>query len=222
MDVYTATDLNNKILFSDNHLLAVNKPGGMLTQSSGLNTFNLEDWAREWVRLEKKKSGSIYLHAVHRLDRKVSGVVLFARTSKALGRLNTSIKKNECQKIYHAWVEGVPKKQVATLQNYIIHGCHRAEIVTQDNHQSKLATLHYKFIRSEDKYSLLQIELVSGRYHQIRAQLAALGHPIKGDVKYGANTGGNTISLHHKRLIIQHPVRLNLITIEAPLVSGMK
>tara|TARA_B100001564_G_C20575046_1_gene640232 strand:- start:167 stop:835 length:669 start_codon:yes stop_codon:yes gene_type:complete len=222
MDDYIPTDLDNRILFSDNHLLAVNKPGGILTQSSGKNAFNLEDWSREWVRKEKKKSGAIYLHAVHRLDRQVSGVVLFARTSKALSRLNTSIKKNNCKKIYHAWVEGVPSQREATLRNYLIHGHHRAEIVMKDTNQSKLAILHYKLLQSENKYSLLRIELVSGRYHQIRAQLGALGHPIKGDSKYGANTSHNTIGLHHKKLIIQHPVRQNVVTIKAPLTSLAK
>ena len=222
MDGYVVTDLDNRILFSDNHLLAVNKPGGILTQCSGTKSSNLEDWSREWVRKEKKKSGAIYLHAVHRLDRQVSGVVLFARTSKALSRLNTSIKNNKCKKIYHAWVEGVPLKKEATLRDYLIHGHHRSEIVMKDTHQSKLAILHYKLLRSENNYSLLRIELVSGRYHQIRAQLGALGHPIKGDSKYGANTCSNIISLHHKKLVIQHPVKLNVVTIEAPLTSLTK
>jgi 23S rRNA pseudouridine1911/1915/1917 synthase len=222
MQQHRPTNLSDQILYADNHLLAINKPGGMLTQASGQHEFNLEDWAREWVQIEKKKTGAAFLHAVHRLDRPVSGVVLFARTSKALRRLNESIRNARSGKIYHAWVEGVPEHQTGTCSDYLIHANHRAEFSTERTPDAKKAVLHYRVLKSTSDQALLEVELITGRYHQIRVQLSGLGCPIKGDSRYGAKKGANTIGLHHKQLIIEHPIQHEELSINAPLPVEMR
>ena len=221
MQQYCAEELSNHILYADNHVLAINKPGGMLTQASGQLELNVEDWAREWIRVEKNKPGAVFLHAVHRLDRAVSGVVLFARTSKALSRLNQAMREGRSAKIYHAWVEGIPKQDKGICINYISHGDYRAALTTDKDPNAKKAILHYTVLRSKADQALLEIELITGRYHQIRVQLSALGCPIKGDSKYGAQQSSTTIGLHHKQLTIEHPVKREPLRIAAPLPAEM-
>ena len=154
---------------------------------------------------------------MHRLDRAVSGVVLFARTSKALSRLNQAMREGRSAKIYHAWVEGIPKQDKGTCINYILHGDYRAALTTDKDPNAKKAILHYTVLRSKADQALLEIELITGRYHQIRVQLSALGCPIKGDSKYGAQQSSTTIGLHHKQLTIEHPVKREPLRIAAPL-----
>lgn len=213
---YIAEELEPLILFADNHLLAVNKPAGMLCQDSGTGKRNLEDWAREWVRVDKAKPGSVFLNAVHRIDRSVSGVVLFARTSKALARLNEDIRKRNCRKVYHALVEGVPPKPDDQLVHWLTHEHQRAEISCEGAAGAQRAVLSYKVLKKIDRFSLLEVDLETGRYHQIRAQLSAIGCPIAGDEKYGASVANQEIALHHQRLEIQHPTRKEPLKIEAP------
>ncbi|NLX24461.1 MAG: RluA family pseudouridine synthase [Lentisphaerae bacterium] len=213
---YIAEELEPLILFADNHLLAVNKPAGMLCQDSGTGKRNLEDWAREWVRVDKGKPGSVFLNAVHRIDRSVSGVVLFARTSKALARLNEDIRKRACRKIYYALVEGTPPKPSDQLNHWLTHEHHRAEISREGAVGAQRAVLSYKLLKKTDRFSLLEVDLETGRYHQIRAQLSAIGCPIAGDEKYGASVANQEIALHHRRLELQHPTRKELLQIEAP------
>lgn len=219
---YNAKDLDPLILFADNHLLAVNKPAGLLTQDSGTGRRNLEDWAREWVRMDKQKEGNVFLNAVHRIDRAVSGVVLFARTSKALSRLNEDIRGRRCRKIYHALVEGTPPGPEAELVHWLTHEHHRAEVCREKDKGAQRAVLYFHTVKCMESLTLLEIRLETGRYHQIRAQLAAIGCPVAGDVKYGAGTGsGETdIALHHVRLEITHPVRREPISFEAPYPAG--
>ena len=216
--VYIAAELVPLILFADNHLLAVNKPAGMLSQDSGTGLRNLEDWAREWVRVDKGKSGNVFLNAVHRIDRPVSGVVLFARTSKALSRLNEDVRKRNCKKIYHAFVEGNPPKPADKLVHWLAHEHHRAELSKEGAAGAQRAVLSYKTLKTFDGKTLLEIDLETGRYHQIRAQLSAIGCPIVGDEKYGAQRAGKkgTISLHHQRLEIVHPTLKERVVVEAP------
>lgn len=220
---YVATDLNALILFADNHLLAVNKPAGLLTQDSGTGLRNLEDWAREWVRVEKNKPGSVFLNAVHRIDRAVSGVVLFARTSKALTRLNEDIRKRNCQKIYHAWVEGSPQEEAAELIHGLKHEHQRGQIVRADSPEAQKAILRYRLLGRKDGRALLEVDLETGRYHQIRAQLSAIGCPIAGDDRYGAQTTSpdGSIALHHARLKITHPTTKEPLEILAPYPDGI-
>ncbi len=206
------------VLYADNHLLAVNKPAGLLSQDSGTGLRNLEDWAREWVRVDKGKPGKVFLNAVHRIDRAVSGVVLFARTSKALSRLNEDIRKRNCKKIYHVLVEGALPRSTDKLVHWLSHEHQRTEVCQEGNPSAKRAVLSYQAVKQIGDLTLLEVDLETGRYHQIRAQLAAIGCPIAGDEKYGATleskNGG--IALHHRRLEIIHPTLKKPVIIEAP------
>ncbi len=215
---YRASELEPLILFADNHLLAVNKPAGLLSQDSGTGLRNLEDWAREWVRVDKAKSGAVFLNAVHRIDRTVSGVVLFARTSKALARLNADIRSRNCKKIYHALVEGKPPKPEDKLVHWLSHEHHRAEMCREGDTGAQRAVLSYRTLKQVENLILLEIDLETGRYHQIRAQLAAIGCPIAGDEKYGANqkSPNGEIALHHRQLEITHPTLKTPVIVEAP------
>ena len=216
--IYSAEELDPLILFADNHLLAVNKPAGMLTQDSGTGLRNMEDWAREWVRIYKNKTGNVFLNAVHRIDKAVSGIVLFARTSKALARLNEDIRKRDCKKTYHVLVEGEPGNPAAELIHWLTHEQHRAEVCKESDKGAQRAVLRYRTLRQLDNLTLLEVDLETGRYHQIRAQLAAVGCPIAGDGKYGAvrSTREKEIALHHVRLEITHPTTREPVVITAP------
>ncbi len=221
MSDYRAWELDPLVLFADNHLLAVNKPAGLLSQDSGTGLGNLEDWAREWVRVEKGKPGAVFLNAVHRIDRAVSGIVLFARTSKALARLNEDIRTRRCLKRYHALVEGSPEQAGAELVDWLSHDHHMAQVCRPSDPGAQRAVLRYQVIRQVRGLALLAIDLETGRYHQIRAQLAARGMPIAGDGKYGAvrNDEAGSIALHHRRLEVVHPTLKETVCIEAPYPS---
>lgn len=220
--MYSAKELEPLILYADNHLLAVNKPAGLLTQDSGTGQRNLEDWAREWVRADKNKPGKVFLNAVHRIDRSVSGVVLFARTGKALTRLNEEIRNRSCTKIYHALVDGAPPQPSGRLEHWLAHGDHCAEVRPQGAAGAQRAVLEYHTLGSAGKSSRLEIVLETGRYHQIRAQLAAVGCPIAGDTRYGAASAAEdgSIALHHAQLGITHPTTREALVIRAPYPSG--
>lgn len=215
---YNASELDPLILFADNHLLAVNKPAGMLSQDSGTGLRNLEDWAREWVRVDKGKPGAVFLNAVHRIDKAVSGVVLFARTSKALTRLNEDIRKRNCRKIYHVLVEGSPARPSDQLIHWLSHENHRAEVRREGDKGAQRAVLSYRTLPMVEKFQYLEIDLETGRYHQIRAQLSAIGCPIAGDEKYGAKQKAKdgAIALHHRQLEVVHPTKKEPVIIEAP------
>ena len=215
---YRAEELTPLILHADNHLLAVNKPAGWLTQDSGTGLRNMEDWAREWVRVDKGKTGNVFLNAAHRIDKAVSGAVLFARTSKALGRLNEEIRNRNCKKTYHALVEGAPERPAAELIHWLAHEHHRAVVCREGARGAQRAVLRYRTLGKTGDLSLLEIDLETGRYHQIRAQLAAIGCPIAGDGKYGAKlvSEKNGIALHHARLEVAHPTTREKVVIRAP------
>ena len=220
--IYSAEEFGRLILYADNHLLAVNKPAALLSQDSGTGLPNLEDWAREWVRVDMNKPGAVFLNAVHRIDRAVSGVVLFARTSKALSRLNEEIRKRECRKLYHALVEGAPSGPAGTLIHWLAHEQHRAEICNEGDRGAQQALLRYRTLKKINGLTLLEVDLITGRYHQIRAQLAAAGCPIAGDQKYGAQlqAENGVIALHHHQLEVIHPTLKEPVVIEAPYPSG--
>jgi 23S rRNA pseudouridine1911/1915/1917 synthase len=206
------------ILHEDNHILAVNKPAGLLTQAYGSPRENLEDLARLWIKIEKKKPGDVFLHVVGRLDKAVSGVVLFARTGKALSRLNAAVRRKQVLRVYHAVVAGTPKPRSGVLRNWTRHGSHRAEIAGAGQEGAKEAVLEYRFVREAKGRSLLEVRLHTGRYHQIRIQLASAGVPILGDGKYGGLRGdlpGHAIGLHHIVTEFEHPVRKEPVRIEA-------
>ena len=185
-----------EVLYCDNHLLVAAKPCGMLTQPDSSITESLETFAKSWVQREYQKTGAVFLHCIHRLDRVVSGLVLFARTSKALSRLNEQSRNQEIQKIYVAEVEGVLAKKEGKLDHYLIHGDFRAIVAKKEDQGTKHARLYYRTRGKQKPYTtLVEIELETGRYHQIRAQFGAIGHPIWGDVRYGSkNDSGNSDS----------------------------
>jgi 23S rRNA pseudouridine1911/1915/1917 synthase len=196
---------NAEIIFSDNHLLVASKPAGWLTQPDGSDTPSLEEFAKEWVKKEYNKPGNVYLHAIHRLDKPVCGLVLFARTSKALSRLNELSRDQEIQRIYTAEVEGILPEKEGRLDHYLIHGEHKALIGNEKT--GKHARLTYVVTHFGERNTQVSIELETGRYHQIRAQFGAIGHPIVGDKKYGAKSGdGESIRLACSKLSFKHPV----------------
>jgi len=202
------------VLFEDNHLLAVNKPAGLATQPSENNEVNLEDVAKSFLKTRDHKPGNVYLHPLHRLDKPTSGIVLFAKTSKALSRLQEAMRKHEIKKTYWTIVEGrvVPKEK--TLIHNLLHESHRAVVAKS----GKEARLHYKVLEEKKNYTVVEIELHTGRYHQIRAQFSAIGHPVVGDKKYGAKSSlaKDTIALHHMRLSFTHPVTKEEIVVNCP------
>lgn len=207
------------ILYSDNHLLAIAKPAGMLTQDSGSGEQNLEDLARQWVAKEKNKPGNVFLHAVHRIDRDVSGVVLFARTGKALSRMNSQMRQRSGKKRYWAIVEGILPEREGSLTHWLIHGNHQADVSKAEDPGAKECLLTYKTRSSNAGLTLVEITLITGYYHQIRAQFAAEGHPIVGDKKYQAKNPlpPHQIALHHRELTILHPTLLTPISFRAPI-----
>ena len=206
-----------EIVFCDNHVLIAAKPAGMLTQPSDSNDSNLESFAKNWVKKEYSKSGAVFLHCVHRLDRSVSGLVLFARTSKALSRLNEQMRNMEIQRVYMAEVEGIlPKGKEGKLDHYLIHGDHKALVSKEGALGAKHARLTFQVIQAKSHSTLVQIELETGRYHQIRAQFSAIDHPIVGDKRYGSKAdGGGEIRLHCFKIAFQHPVTKELLNFES-------
>jgi 23S rRNA pseudouridine1911/1915/1917 synthase len=210
--------MNLDVLYHDNHLLAVNKPAGLLTQPSGTDKDNLEDRSKVWIKETKNKPGNVFLHAVHRLDQVVSGIVLFACTDKALSRLNADMRAHRFEKIYHAVVSGALPQREGSLRHFLVHDDYHAKIAGEGDPSARECLLDYKVLTQSGNQSLLEIRLHTGRYHQIRAQLAGIGCPILGDEKYGSKIRlpGGAIALHHARLNVIHPVSKANLIIEAP------
>ncbi len=207
-------------MFEDNHLIAVNKRPGDLVQGDKTGDKSLAEVVKSYIAEKYDKPGAVYLGVVHRLDRPTSGVVLFARTSKALSRLNKLFKERDTQKTYWAVVKNTPPTSEAQLIHYLKRNPRQNKSYAHDKevNDSKKAILSYRIYKELDRYYLLEIELHTGRHHQIRAQFAAIGCPIKGDLKYGfdrSNKDGS-IHLHARSLALIHPVRKEAITIVAP------
>jgi 23S rRNA pseudouridine1911/1915/1917 synthase len=215
MDSYS----NLEILYIDNHVLAVNKPAGLLTQPTHLSELSLEVIGKEWIKKTYQKSGNVFLEAVHRIDKPVSGVVVFARTSKGLSRLTKAIRERQCEKRYWALVEDSLPLPNGVFEDYLAHDEYRARITSESELGSKLARMHYNVIESRRGLLVLEILLETGRYHQIRIQLASRGCPIVGDQKYGSKRihFPGMIALHHHQLSILHPVKEETLVITAPL-----
>ena len=197
------------ILYIDNHLLFLDKPAGLLTQPSGTERDSLETQAKAWIKQEFNKPGAVFLEAAHRIDSVACGVVLFARTSKALSRLSSAIRAGKCQKEYRILVEGALPSNEGELRHWLRHDSHFAQVTKPNAPEAKLATLQYKLLKKRhDGLNLVQVILGTGRYHQIRAQFAAIGCPLAGDQKYGSSIHWNSdgIALQHYSLTIEHPV----------------
>lgn len=208
------------ILYEDNHIIVVNKKAGELVQPDPTGEPAMEQAIKEYIRVKYNKPGDAFLGVVHRIDRPVSGAVLFAKTSKALVRLNEQLKERGFQKIYWAIVEQKPAVECATLTHHIVRNAKTNKSVALDkpSKDSKEAIMKYRVAGSSDRYYLLEIELLTGRHHQIRAQLAAIGCMIKGDLKYGAKRSNpdGSISLHSRKLSFEHPVSHQQIAVIAP------
>ena len=208
------------VLYEDNHIIAVNKTCNEIVQGDKTGDIPLSEIVKAYIKEKYNKPGEVFLGVTHRLDRPTSGVVLFARTSKALTRLNTMFKSHEqIRKTYWAIVQGAPKIPEARLENYLVRNeaQNKSYIAKPGAKEAKLAVLSYKTLVRGDNYTLLEINLETGRHHQIRCQLAALGCPVKGDLKYGAkrsNPDGG-ICLHARRIEFIHPVSKQEICITA-------
>lgn len=211
---------NVDVLYEDNHVIGINKRVGDIVQGDKTGDVPLSEHLKAYLKKKYNKPGEAYLGVVHRLDRPTTGVVLFAKTSKALSRLNAMFAdKAQVQKTYWALVDAMPPATEGTLTHWLVRNEKQNKSVAHNKEvqQSKKAVLHYKLLKSFDHYHLLEIDLITGRHHQIRAQLAAIGLHIKGDLKYGAkrsNPDGG-ICLHAYKLIFEHPVKKEVITIEA-------
>ena len=208
------------ILYEDNHIIIVNKSSGEIVQGDKTGDTPLVETVRAYIKEKYNKPGNVFCGLTHRLDRPVSGVVIFAKTSKALERINNMLKNHEIKKTYWAIVKNHPKQSEGTLVNYLVRNekQNKSYAYTTEKPNSKRAELNYKVIGKSDNYTLLEVNLITGRHHQIRCQLAAMGCPIKGDLKYGfdrSNRDGS-ISLHARRVEFTHPVSKELILVEAP------
>ena len=208
-----------KVIYEDNHLIIVNKTSGEIVQGDKTGDKPLSEILKEYVKAKYEKPGEVFLGVIHRLDRPVSGIVMFARTSKALARMNTLISSREIKKTYWAIVKGVPAEPEGHLINYLWkNDTQNKSYIVPETHKGALrAELEYKLIAKSKDYSLLEVNLMTGRHHQIRVQLSAIGLTIKGDLKYGyprSNPDGS-ISLHARKIEFIHPIKLTPMVITA-------
>jgi 23S rRNA pseudouridine1911/1915/1917 synthase len=220
-----STKENLEVLFEDNHIIIVNKKAGDITQGDKTGDKPLSDVVKEYVKEKYNKPGNVFIGTVHRLDRPTSGIVIFARTSKALERLNKMLRDKTINKTYWAIVKNAPKKDNDTLINFLKKDTkkNKSFVYKKEISGSKEATLHYKTIKKLDNYFLLEINLETGRHHQIRTQLSFIGSPIKGDLKYGFNRSNKdgSISLHARKIEFIHPVSKENISILAPTPTDL-
>ncbi len=213
-----------EILYEDNHIIAVNKRSSDLSQGDRSGDTSLDGEVKKYIAKKYNKPGDVFLGVVHRLDRPVSGVILYARTSKALSRLNEMFRTSEVKKVYLAIVKNRPPEDTGTISHYLKKNEKQNKTYVYDTEVkgSKKASLTYRVAGRSDRYYLLEVILHSGRHHQIRAQLADIGCPVKGDLKYGfsrSNEDGG-ISLMARRLEFIHPVKKEKIIITAPFPEG--
>ena len=210
-----------QVLYEDNHIIIVYKQSGEIVQGDKTGDKPLSETIKEWIKEKYAKPGNVFLGVVHRLDRPVSGIVVFAKTSKALSRLNNMFRNGEVRKTYWAMVQTAPNMPEATLTNWLVRNekQNKSYVYKNEMPNAKQAILKYKTIGQTEHYTLLEVNLLTGRHHQIRCQLAAMGCPIKGDLKYGArrsNPDGSISLLSHKVEFI-HPVSKQKIVVVSPL-----
>ena len=205
------TDRPLEILFDDNHCLAVVKPAGALMVGDETGDETLLDQAKDWIREKYNKPGNVFLGVVHRLDRPVSGVALYARTSKSASRLADQFRRGAVEKVYRAWVDGSPPNGTHTLTDWLLKNrdTNTTRIVEEGVSGAKLSTLEFRVVSRDADRSLVEIYPKTGRSHQIRVQLSSYGWPILGDVKYRGPKANNpsAIALHARSLVVQHPTQ---------------
>ncbi len=207
-----------EVLYEDNHLIAVNKKSGDIVQGDKTGDTPLSDFVKEYIKKKYNKPGEVFLGTIHRLDRPTSGIVLYARTSKALIRMNEQFREKKVQKTYWAVVENLPPNTIDTLDNYLRKNQKQNKSYVTKNKGGKHAILDYKLLKKLENFYLLEIRPQTGRHHQIRVQLANIGCIIKGDLKYGAKRSNKDASIHllAQKLEFIHPVKKEPITIVAP------
>ena len=212
---------NLQVLYEDNHLIVINKRPGDIVQGDKTGDTPLSEVVKEYLKDKYNKPGNVYLGVVHRIDRPTSGIVLFAKTSKALPRLNQLFKERNANKTYWALVKNMPPKEEDTLTHYLKRNPkqNKSYAHSKEVPESKMAILDYKIIQKLDNYFLLEVVLHTGRHHQIRSQLSTIGCPIKGDLKYGFDRSNKdaSISLHARKLSFSHPVKDLELNLVAPL-----
>lgn len=213
-------NIENRILFEDNHLIIINKLPSEIVQGDKTGDESLIDVLKAYIKVRYQKPGAVFLGLVNRIDRPVSGAVIFARTSKGLSRMNELLKSREIQKKYWAVVKNQPPREEDELLHFLKknESQNKAMVFNREVPGAQRAHLRYQVLAHSDQYYLLGIDLYTGRHHQIRAQLAAIGCPIKGDLKYGypRSNPDASISLHSRSLQFMHPVRLEPLKILAP------
>ena len=216
-----STPANLQVIYEDNHLIAINKRAGDIVQGDKTGDTPLSEVVKQYLKIKYDKPGNVYLGVAHRLDRPTTGIVVFAKTSKALPRLNKLFAEKDAQKTYWAIVGKQPDKKSGTLIHWLKRNPKQNKSYAHKNQvpDSKKAILDYEVLKQLDRYTLLEIDLKTGRHHQIRSQLAALGCPIKGDLKYGADRSNKdgSIHLHARRLRFVHPVKKEVLELVAPL-----
>ena len=209
------------VLYEDNHIIVVNKSASEIVQGDKTGDVPLSDMVKAYLKDKYQKPGNVFVGVTHRLDRPVSGLVVFAKTSKALSRLNEMFRVGQVQKTYWAIVKNEPKQSEAELVHWLVRNekQNKSYAYEREVKDAKKAVLKYRMIGRSDNYSLLEVELMTGRHHQIRCQLSKMGCPIKGDLKYGSprSNPDGSISLHARRISFVHPVSKELIELEAPL-----
>ncbi len=210
-----------QVLYEDNHIIIVNKESGEIVQGDKTGDVPLSDIVKQYIKEAHAKPGAVFLGVVHRLDRPVSGVVVFAKTSKALTRLNNMFRDGEIHKTYWALCSNRPEKIEGELDNWLVRNekQNKSYVYDKEKPNAKRARLHYQVIGATERYTLIEVHLMTGRHHQIRSQLAHIGCPIKGDLKYGAKRSNpdGSISLLARRVEFIHPVSKEKIIVEAPL-----
>lgn len=209
------------VVYEDNHLIIVYKEAGEIVQGDKSGDEPLSEMVKQWIKEKYQKPGNVFLGVVHRLDRPVAGLVIFARTSKALTRLNEMFRNGDIHKTYWAIVQQPPIESESTLNDWLVRNTqqNKSYAYNMPAPMAKKSILHYKTISSTERYTLLEVNLMTGRHHQIRCQLANIGCPIKGDLKYGAarsNPDGSICLLSHKVEFV-HPVSKKKIKVVSPL-----
>ena len=209
-----------RVLYEDNHIIVINKSAGEIVQGDKTGDKSLCDTAKQYLKEKYAKPGNVFIGLPHRLDRPVSGIVVLAKTSKALERLNKMFHDGNVKKTYWAITKSKPTPAEAELENWILRNekMNKSFAYAKEVKGSKHALLHYRTIDSSQNYNLIEVDLKTGRHHQIRCQLASIGCPIKGDLKYGAKRSNpdGSISLHARHIEFTHPVSKELISITAP------
>ena len=207
-----------EVLYEDNHLIAINKKSGDIVQGDKTGDAPLYDFVKAYIKIKYNKAGEVFLGTIHRLDRPTSGIVLYARTSKALTRMNEQFREKQVQKTYWAVVDNAPPNNSGTLDNYLQKNQNQNKSYITKNKVGKHVVLDYKLLKKLDNFYHLEIKPKTGRHHQIRVQLAHIGCIIKGDLKYGAKRSNKDASIHllAQKLEFIHPVKKEPVTIVAP------